>query len=716
MAKNTDVKNSEIFHSIDSEIADRTPEEVFAFLCAVVDSTEDAIITTDLNGIITSWNDGATRLYGYSPKESIGQSLAFIYPADGDKHVSELIKKVQQVKYIKPFQSKRIDRAGIPKDVSITAALLRDASGHNFGTVTIQRGLSRIIQNEEERNLFAAIVESADDAIIGKDLDGKITSWNSGAENIYRYTKDEAIGKHISIIVPEERKEELDWIMQKLNRGEYIEPHETKRMQKDGTIIDISVSISPIRGLEGTIVGASAVARNITQRKKVEVERDWALSRERRARQVLEQRQQQLKFLVKASEILASSLDYEITLTNVAKLAVGHIADWCIVDLVEEGETVRVAVEHLNEEKKHLAAQLREQIQTLKQTPSTMQKVIDTGKPILFPKINEALVRELIEDEKYAKLLLNLGLESAMVIPMTVRGNPIGVMSLISEDKNQTYTKKDMHWAQELAHYAALAVEDSRLYSKVKSLNETLERRVEERTEELERTNRELESFSYSVSHDLRAPLRAIRGFSDLLLHEHTENLSEDGKKYLGFIDTNVRKMGHLIDDLLTYSRVSRKQVQYYELDMTKIVHEVLEDLRCNGRCPKHQIDVASLPKAQADRTLMVQVWQNLLSNAIKYTNHQEKPQIKVGSKTENGTTIYVVEDNGVGFNMKYAEKAFEVFQRLHREEDYEGTGVGLAIVKRIIDSHGGDIWAESKPGGGSKFYFSLSGGILHDD
>jgi len=194
-------------------------------------------------------------------------------------------------------------------------------------------------------------------------------------------------------------------------------------------------------------------------------------------------------------------------------------------------------------------------------------------------------------------------------------------------------------------------------------------------------------------------------------MNEYSEGIPEEGKKYLQLIDKNIRKMGELIDDLLAYSRVTRKPIRLHDVDMSQIVHEVLEDLNFNESPAELEITLNSLEPGKADQALIVQVWKNLISNAIKYSKKQETPHIQIGSNITDGKVVYYVRDNGVGFDMRYADKLFEVFQRLHREEEYEGTGVGLAIVKHIVESHGGTIWAKSTPEQGSTFFFTLAQG-----
>jgi signal transduction histidine kinase len=298
------------------------------------------------------------------------------------------------------------------------------------------------------------------------------------------------------------------------------------------------------------------------------------------------------------------------------------------------------------------------------------------------------------------------------------------------------HTDTEIKGLKQQAHNLALSVEKSRIQTLMESdkvirkLNEELEQRVLERTGQLEAANKELEAFSYSVSHDLRAPLRGIDGFSRILLDEETAQLSEQAKNYLQLIRDNTQQMGRLVDDLLAFSRLSRQPITTQQVDVTKLVGQCLDELLEEHEERRMDITVGDLPVCRADRSLLKQVWINLLSNALKYTRRRDKVLIEVGgqmavgqtfpsasagknacpTEAPAGTLIFFVKDNGVGFDMRYASKLFGVFQRLHRAEDYEGTGVGLAIVQRIIHRHGGRVWAEAKPNEGATFYFSLDG------
>ncbi len=231
---------------------------------------------------------------------------------------------------------------------------------------------------------------------------------------------------------------------------------------------------------------------------------------------------------------------------------------------------------------------------------------------------------------------------------------------------------------------------------------------LRDRTKELEAANRELEAFSYSVSHDLRAPLRAINGFCSILLSEHSSELPDRVSRLLQLISQNTIQMGNLVDDLLKFSQLSRQQLQKQKINMSELVSACIDQVRTMSKKDNIKITIEHLPDAHADMVVLKQVWLNLLSNAVKFTRPGIVPQITIGHVPVNGSGAYFVKDNGVGFDMEYAGKLFGVFQRLHKAEDFEGTGVGLALVQRIIHRHGGTVWAESKPDHGSTFYFTL--------
>jgi PAS domain S-box-containing protein len=253
---------------------------------------------------------------------------------------------------------------------------------------------------------------------------------------------------------------------------------------------------------------------------------------------------------------------------------------------------------------------------------------------------------------------------------------------------------------------------------KILKLNAELEQRVIERTAELEAANKELEAFAYSVSHDLRSPLRGIDGYSKVLMEDYQDNLDEDGRFVLGQVRASAQEMGTLIDDLLNFSRMGRREMSETTIDMTALFRRTFGELRKSQPERRLELKLDSLPATHGDPSMLHVVVRNLLENALKFTRPREVGVFEVGvwnggggmgnTELKKHTNAYLVKDNGVGFDMKYSGKLFQVFQRLHRAEEFEGTGVGLAIVKRIIDRHGGRVWAEAKAGEGAAFYFTL--------
>lgn len=489
---------------------------------------------------------------------------------------------------------------------------------------------------------LAAIVESSDDAIVSKTLSGIVTTWNRGAVAIFGYSAAEMIGARIHRLIPEERLSEEEVILAKIGRGEAIPRFETVRRRKDGRLIDVSVVVSPVRGPDGAVVGASKIARDIT----------------------LERR---LQKALAASEVRYRSL-FESAKDGI---------------LVLDGETG--AVLDVNPFLTQLLGHSREEF--------LERKVFELGflGDLLARKENFDELREK-DYVRHENLLLRAASGQAIDVEFVSNVYLVDGLKVVQCNIRDTTARKK--------------AEDA-----LGELHAQLERRVADRTAELEAANHELEAFSYSVSHDLRAPLRTMDAFSQAVLEDYGPQLPAEGQRYLQMIRTGAQKMGDLIDDLLTFSRLSRAPLHKQRIQTQALVQAVLDDLAPAREGRNIDVRIANLSPCQGDPSLLKQVWVNLLSNAIKYTRGREPAVVEIGSMAGPSGDVFFVRDNGTGFDMKYAGKLFGVFQRLHRAEDFEGTGVGLAIVQRIVHRHGGSVSAEAQPDKGATFSFTLEQG-----
>ena len=463
------------------------------------------------------WSDGQFHLLGYEPGEVSPSSelfLSMVHPDDSPAvnksyayNMGSLISSSMEFRLVK--------RDGAVRNFYCQWQFEFDNNQKPIRIYGIVQDITERKHMEAQQALFASIVSSSDDAIISKTLTGIITSWNHGAEKTLGYTAEEIIGKHISVLIPKEIQSEETIILQKTYKGEGIEQYETERLRKDGSLVYVSLTISPIKDTLGNTTGASKIMHDITQRK-------------------------------------------------------------------------------------------------------------------------------LAENE-------------------------------------------------------------------IKELNENLEQKVIERTHELIETNKALESFSYSVSHDLRAPVRTIMGFSKIINNTYAQQFSPDLKELMGHIESSGKRMNAIIDDMLMLAKFEKEKLRPVSVDMTRLFRHVWNNISA-GTAHHATLQLAELPKVEADVWMLEQVVVNLLSNAIKYSSKKENPVVIVDFKRSDTGVTFFVKDNGAGFDMENYNKLFVAFHRLHGANEFEGTGVGLTLVKRIVEKHGGIVWAEAKVDEGAAFYFTMPG------
>ncbi|MFO0685459.1 MAG: ATP-binding protein [Sandaracinus sp.] len=329
-------------------------------------------------------------------------------------------------------------------------------------------------------------------------------------------------------------------------------------------------------------------------------------------------------------------------------------------------------------------------------------RVLATGTPYFAPEIDLPRLKETLAP-RFHPIFDRIGIRGMIVARLRARGANLGYLSLFRLDPRlPPYTHDDLLLVQDLADRAALAIDNGQLV-------ESLERRVAERTAALQTANRELESFAFSVSHDLRAPLRAIDGFSRILEEDHAPALDQEARQLLAVIRRNADQMSHLIEDLLRLSRLGHRAIDpISEIDMGAVVRSVLEGVRASHPSPPIELEVDELPRALGNVDLLRQVWTNLIDNAVKYSRRREIARVEIRGGRRAGELQYTVTDHGAGFDPAFAARLFGAFQRLHADAEFEGTGVGLALVQRIVSRHGGRVWAEGRPDHGATFGFSL--------
>lgn len=603
------------------------------------------------------------------------------------------------------------------------------------------------------RELLLSIIESSDDAIISIDLGRVITSWNNGAERLFGYTQEEAMGQNISLIVPRDRLEEEDGIIEKITRGERVQQYETQRIDKSQGLHFISLSVSPIRDSLGRITGASKVLRDISDRKRLEAQvqaksneligvfdriTEGFIMLDHDFRYVYANRKIGTMIGQDPSSLLGKcvwdlfpeavgSATYDAFQEALRENRyVANTDYYAPLDLWQENhiypgpEGLSVFIRDITEQKK---VELR-----LKESEA-IYKSIAAGIPgsviCLFDKDYRYTLIEgdMLQKIGYIKEALLGQRISDILIPSIYREFLEGLKRVFAgESFSREIRRGDYDFVsrfvplrdKEGTIFSAMVVsidvtELKNAQRHINNLNETLEWKVAERTEELASVNRELEAFVYSVSHDLRAPLRIIDGFADILSSDYGDALDEEGKRTVAVIVSSARRMGQLIDDLLNLSRQGRQELVTTAVDMNRLVDSVVQEQLASASA-KATVTNDDLLPAVCDERLIRQVWINLVSNALKYSSGKPEPRIHITSFRHGRMATYSIRDNGVGFNMNYAHKLFGIFQRLHKPSEFEGTGVGLALVQRIVHRHGGKVWAEAKEGEGATFFFTIPG------
>ena len=539
------------------------------------------------------------------------------------------------------------------------------------------------------QSLLSAIIQSSDDAIVSKDLNSIVTSWNPAAERMFGYTAAEMIGRSIRTIIPDDRQYEEDEVLARIRVGEAVDHFETIRKRKDGSFIDISLSISPVRDAAGTVIGASKIARDISERL--------------RAREVEERIRRQGAFLSRLTATFGTSLEPRQILTSLAELSVPHFADWCAVDVVKDHAlTERIALVHVDPAKVEAVARLRSRHENPR-APMSPTHVIRSNEPAVVLDVTDAvLVSAAGGDAEALRTLRGLGLLSYICLPLTVQGRTIGAVTMARSDSGRHFDHEDVRIAEDAASRAALAVDNARAY------------------EELQAANQLKDEFLATLSHELRTPLNAILGYSRML---RSGILKEDRKgQALETLERNATSLTQMVEDVLDVSRIAAGKIRLHiqPVDLATVLRDALATITPAADSKGVRLEPileahAGPVSGDADRLQQV-VW-NLLSNAVKFTPRGGRVQMRL--QRVNSHVEVTVSDTGIGIREDFLPHLFERFRQgdSTTTRTHGGLGLGLAIARRIVELHGGRIEAFSPgEGKGSTFRVKLPIMIVHTE
>jgi PAS domain S-box-containing protein len=638
---------------------------------AILETAVDAIITIDERGVIESVNPSTERLFGYAAAELVGQNVKVLMPPPyRDEHDGYLAnylgtgrKKIIGIG--REVVARRKDGTTFPIDLAVSEIRLGERRLFTgiIRDLTARERAEEALRASEER--FRVLFERAPSGIYERDLGGRYLRVNPRFCEITGYSPAELLARDVwDVTHPDDVPADLEQ-SRRLQAGEIPFYAMDKRfLHKDGHAAWASLTVSLVRDAGGKPLYAIGVVHDVTDRKRAE---EAVRESESRHRRMFEYNQAVMTNL--AEGLYTVDTQGLVTYINPAAEA---LFGWSATELL--GRKMHDVTHHHYPDGRPFPASECAELQVLQ-------------KGVSLRDYEDTFIRK---DGTFFPVVYSAS-------PLTAEGKTVGIVVAFRDDSQRRQAERALRESE----------------ARVRRLNAELEERVRERTAELEAANKELEAFSYSVSHDLRAPLRTIDGFSRIVLRDCAGQLPADGREHLERVRDGARQMGQLVDDLLAFSRLGRQPITKRAVEPAPVVRQCLGELRGEQEGRRVEVTVGPLPRCRAEPALLKQVWINLLANALKYTRRREVARVEIGSRTGDGEgeVVYYVKDNGVGFDMRYAHKLFGVFQRLHRAEEYEGTGVGLAIVQRIVHRHGGRVWAEAEPDRGATFYFTLREG-----
>lgn len=675
-------------------------------LASIVESSEDAIVSKDLNGIITSWNKGAESVFGYAASEAIGKPIAILAVPDRANEMPEILHRVRQGKRVESYETVRRRKDGRAIDISLTVSPIRDREGRIIGASKIARDITeRKLRDKELHRLQAqraAIVDSALDCLITIDGEGRIHDFNPAAEETFGYKREEAIGRELAglILPPSRREAHRQGLARVLATGESRVTGrrlELMAMRADGSEFPIEMAVSVVRTGDGVLF--IGFLHDISKRKRQEQERTLLLAQERDARNTAE-------LLNHIAPTLLAELDPEKLvqfITDTATALVGAEFGSFFHNVInEKGESDTLYT---------LSGVSREAFAGF-----AMPQNVGVFGPA-FRGAGIVRCDDITLDPLYGKDPSYDGMpngylpvRSYLAAPVVARSGEVLGGLFFGHPLPGKFTAQHETILAGIAAQAAIAMDNAGLFEKAQWAQNELKRS----NEDLRRANQDLETFAYSASHDLQEPLRNIAISAQLLERSSAGQLDTEGESFLADILTGARRMDRLVQDLLAYTMATKHaEGPPPTIHSGAVLSGVLESLKERIEQAGGSVIWKDLPVVSVHEGRLAQVFQNLIGNALKYRS-ADAPRIQISAIQHDRWQVFSVVDNGIGIDTKYANQIFGLFKRLHSREQYPGTGIGLAICQRIVEQYGGRIWLEeSAPGHGSTFCFSVPVGTI---
>jgi PAS domain S-box-containing protein len=669
----------------------RTNQEEKNRIQNALDAASDGIFIIDTTTLKFLYaNGGATRKTGYSTEDLLEMTPIDLNPAYDFEAFRTTIQNIgNQPNQIIVFETELFRKEGSAMQVEISLQLTDDVFNET-ACIAVCRDRSQqkiaedLLAQSEAR--YRTIVSSMSDLIFVFSLDGRVVDVHSRSDELLMMPVPELIGKRIDEVVPIPLAQRYLRHADQLLKEKRIQRFEYDLTIKGRTFWYLAaLNLHP----DGDKVTANVV--DITTRKEIEIE--------------LQHRESILSAVSAITNTLLTTSDWKQSMDHaLSVLGKAANASRAYLFSVHRSNTNELLFSQTNEwcnegTEPEIDNPLFQNMPVLDFGYDRWVQSFIEGKPIF------GAVEDFPANEQ--PILEAQGIKSLATFPLHLGKDWVGFVGFDQCVSNRVWSSSELEALRAAASAISTAITRQHTENQLRILNEELEQRVAERTERLENANRELEAFSYSVSHDLRAPLRAVVGFSNILLDDHADQLNDDGKRMLKVIESNTLRMGGLIDDLIAFARIGKQALSLHPIDMVHLIEEVLTDFKID-EAPHITVNVGELPQSVADQRLIKQVWHNLIANALKYSALSESPHIEVSGSIQGNEVVYAVRDNGVGFEMEYYDKLFGVFQRLHSNPEFEGTGIGLALVKRILEKHDGRIWAVGVPDQGATFYFAL--------